>query len=893
MGFLYRAALGAARAAVVLAAVFVDASAFAAAAKPPTVSITSPANGASFAAPGPVTITANAATSSGSIARVDFYRGGTTLVGSATAAPYKVVWANVLAGAYSLTAKATSSAGLSATSAAVNITVSAAPPPPPVEMVNQAPLVAITAPDTSAPGACGPFAAGVSLQLAADAVDPDGFITRVEFFQGGTLIGTVGNPNKYADTRDAFRLNWTPAGGSYTITAVAYDNKGASTTSAPLLISVSAPPSVALVSPANGASVTVNSSVPVTASATAAGGASIARVDFAVGGSFLGTATAPPYPVTWRPVATGNYSLAATAIDSTGASATSAPVIVTVNAAPPPPPPTVTLTAPAAGASLPVNQPVTLAASASSSGSTIARVDFFASGSLVGMATAAPYIASWTPATTGTFALTARATDALGVSTVSAPVGVTVAAPPPPPPPPPPTVSLIGPAAGSTFSSAGSVTFTASVAPASSGAAIAQVAYYRDGAALIGTSNTAPYAVTWAGPAAGSHNVTAVATDVLGASATSAPVSVTIVDSAPPTVRIGSPMSGASYAAPANVTLAALASAGPGAAIAKVDFYQGSALIGTATSAPYQVSWNGVAPGSYAVTAVATDSFGVQASSEVVTVIVAQMSVAITSPADAAVLNGDSASVQGTFAGDANSGLAVNGVPALVKDGHFYATVSLSPGANSIVATLTSQGGQTATQTITVTSDGLSPPISISADESEGVQALTTTFTVNGEGARITQISASGGPVTLTQDGDAMVAHYGAPGVYTTTITATDANGVTVVKPIVTVVQDAAQMDAKLRAIWSGMNSALAAADKATALTCLSPGAQELYGPVFDALLPLYPELIQTWSEPIADALSGNSARLGVISTDGDGARQLFLLNFLKGTDGVWRLESM
>jgi uncharacterized protein (DUF1800 family) len=99
---------------------------------PPTVSLTNPAAGASFTAPAQITVSANAADSDGRVAKVDFFA-GSTLIGSATSAPYQVTWSNVAAGSYSLTARATDDKGAATTSAARSVTVAAAavPPPPP------------------------------------------------------------------------------------------------------------------------------------------------------------------------------------------------------------------------------------------------------------------------------------------------------------------------------------------------------------------------------------------------------------------------------------------------------------------------------------------------------------------------------------------------------------------------------------------------------------------------------------------------------------------------------------------------------------------------------------------------------------------------------------------
>jgi hypothetical protein len=93
----------------------------------PSVSITSPAAGATYTAPATVPLTATAsAFDNATISSVAYYS-GTTLIGSATAAPYSVNWTGVAAGSYSLTAVATDSLGATTTSAPVGITVAAGP----------------------------------------------------------------------------------------------------------------------------------------------------------------------------------------------------------------------------------------------------------------------------------------------------------------------------------------------------------------------------------------------------------------------------------------------------------------------------------------------------------------------------------------------------------------------------------------------------------------------------------------------------------------------------------------------------------------------------------------------------------------------------------------------
>ncbi|MHA6249142.1 family 16 glycosylhydrolase [Pontibacter sp. CAU 1760] len=86
----------------------------------PTVSITSPANGASFASGASVAVAANAADTDGTISKVEFFANG-NLIGTATSSPYSINWV-IGTGTYALTAKATDNAGATTTSGTVSVT---------------------------------------------------------------------------------------------------------------------------------------------------------------------------------------------------------------------------------------------------------------------------------------------------------------------------------------------------------------------------------------------------------------------------------------------------------------------------------------------------------------------------------------------------------------------------------------------------------------------------------------------------------------------------------------------------------------------------------------------------------------------------------------------------
>ena len=93
--------------------------------KPPTVTLTAPANGATFTAPASVTLSATASDSDGTISKVEFYN-GTTLLGTDTTSLYSFSWTSVAAGTYTVKAVAYDNSGAS-TSTTATITVNGPP----------------------------------------------------------------------------------------------------------------------------------------------------------------------------------------------------------------------------------------------------------------------------------------------------------------------------------------------------------------------------------------------------------------------------------------------------------------------------------------------------------------------------------------------------------------------------------------------------------------------------------------------------------------------------------------------------------------------------------------------------------------------------------------------
>ena len=90
---------------------------------PPAVVMTAPANNSTYTASASVTLSANADSADGTIARVDFYSNTNTWLGTVTNAPYTLTVTGLGAGTYALSAVATDNFGLTNSSGTVSVTV--------------------------------------------------------------------------------------------------------------------------------------------------------------------------------------------------------------------------------------------------------------------------------------------------------------------------------------------------------------------------------------------------------------------------------------------------------------------------------------------------------------------------------------------------------------------------------------------------------------------------------------------------------------------------------------------------------------------------------------------------------------------------------------------------
>ena len=275
---------------------------------------------------------------------------------------------------------------------------------------------------------------------------------------------------------------------------------------------------------------------------------------------------------------------------------------------------------------------------------------------------------------------------------------------------------------------------------------------------------------------------------------------------------------------------------------------------------------------------------------------VSALSAAITAPAAGETIAADRIVVRGTYQGGAEVGVMVNGLPAANEDGAFLVpNVPLTVGENVLTATATNRRGDRASQRLTVASLATPSGLTLSASPNRGVVPLPVIFSYEFNGtAQSVRIDFDGDGVDdLTVDPTRPLRHtYHSAGIYLVRLRVTDEHGASAQAVVTIHVAAPEGMDGFFQSQWNSMLAALIAGDKETALTYLTPGAQEKYAPVFDALLPHMPEIVASFSPLQRVSLLPDIGEYGINRTI-DGRNRVFLIYFLRDTDGVWRIDAM
>jgi hypothetical protein len=513
----------------------------------------------------------------------------------------------------------------------------------------------------------GPYLNTINMWALATGTFPVGGFQYTFFVNGASIGKAVDGPTSAADTDPyAQAIGWTPPQpGVYYFSCTATDGQH---TASSLAIEYFAT-GVSIVSPVNNTVLPQGSSVVVQAAAAVAFG-SIARIDFYIdggpssGGTLIGTSGDYPYSVIYTPQGNpGNiHFLTAAAYDATGtligvsggpnsviiaAAVTPLPICVINTPSGTPTNPSI-VAIPNYAASSTAAIPIVVQAS---SPNNISQVQLYVNGVLLQTLAAVPYTFQWQPTVTGLYNLTALAYDSKNnviASTTSTtatqtpdPTVVNIVALP--------AVAITSPANGATLNGGGAASMTVSATTASRTAngtpvGITEVQFFQDGN-LVGTatqpipnSNGNLYAVTWTAvqkvdPTTGlpvSSELTAIATDGLGFSATSTAILVSVTSGGsgggaivgtPPTVNVTNPTNNENVVVNTPITLSASGTA-PNGNISQIQFLVDNNVLSTATKYPYSVTWTPANLGTYNVTAQVTDNLGDKVNSTPITVVV-------------------------------------------------------------------------------------------------------------------------------------------------------------------------------------------------------------------------------------------------------------------------------
>ncbi len=721
-------------------------------------------------------------------------------------------------------------------------------------------------------------------------------VVRVEFLDGPTVIGTVATPNS---TPSGFAFAWANAPqGVHEISARGVDSLGHISTTPPVSLYIVSPPgsiTVSLSQPHTGQLFAENAPIPLSAIATAIQG-SVERVEFVDGATVIATAYDPPYNATWMAPSLGYHAISARAFDDLGnASASSAAYVRSLSW---PRPPLVVMSAPTQGTTIASKTPIGFASLVEAPEAGISHVDYWVDGSVVGTATSQPFAFLWTTASAGPHQSAAVAYDAKGRSATSPIIKFQVTgegAPPagPTPPAQPPVVTLTSPLDNSNFVE-GQVVPLAANATQSNGT-ITRIDFAANGG-IVASTKVPPWGASWS-PSPGHYVLTAIATDSNGNTATSKAVG-TSVTPLPTAIVLATVAPGASYY-PGDAIGLRPASMRVTGAVARIEYYVDGAMVGMTTRPPYVFEWDVDAPGNHSAFARVYDTAGNTAASDPIQIAVRQLAVQFTSPTDASTVDGAGVLAEGTYEGPANTGIVVNGVIAINDgNGHFYVNdVPLPKTSNMLIATATSLGGSRVSASIMVNANPETDASGhhIATSGMEGIDSLTLRIIVDNpadiESYRF--LDLNGGTMGAGVAGSENIATltFNAPGTYQPTIEVTDKQNRVTRKKVVLRVASAVETVSSQMAVVAQFTDALSKQKKARALATLTGGLAIQFSGVYDALQDQWPGIIASMG-PIGATMYGTGNFEAAVARDRGGQRFLYLIEGMRDSDGVWRIDS-
>lgn len=247
---------------------------------------------------------------------------------------------------------------------------------------------------------------------------------------------------------------------------------------------------------------------------------------------------------------------------------------------------------------------VVLTAVATDTDGSIVKVDFYSGQVFLGSSTTSPFIYKWTKVPTGTFTLTAKATDDAGAVSISNAIIMAVNNNKLP------SVSIVAPLSNQIFNEGNP--FWIDAKATDSDGTIKRAELYKN-EILIATWNenyTNMYNFYFV-PDAGIFVFTIKVFDDLGGVAVSSPVTIEVRANKAPTINVNSPINNSFFYAPAEIEFEIDANDEDGS-VKRVNIVwreteQNSKLIAELTSSPFKFTWKDVKAGNYKIFVAATD----------------------------------------------------------------------------------------------------------------------------------------------------------------------------------------------------------------------------------------------------------------------------------------------
>jgi hypothetical protein len=268
--------------------------------KPPVITLVKPQMGENFKFNTTAIFEVVATDTDGRVVKVEFFVSNQK-IGESLSEPFSLSWVATQSGNLAFFAKATDDSGNVQQTPTIYFSVTA----------NSPPIVAIISPTATSTATGIVFDEGAEITLIASATDPDGVVTKVEFFANQTeKIGEA--------TASPFSCKWTGAkAGKFSIQAKATDDIGSTSSSTLLSITINARPTVKIASPSVGSEAPAGGEITFAIDSSDSDG-NVVKVELFSGNEKIGESESDIKKVIWKTPQPGDYKITALAIDNLG-----------------------------------------------------------------------------------------------------------------------------------------------------------------------------------------------------------------------------------------------------------------------------------------------------------------------------------------------------------------------------------------------------------------------------------------------------------------------------------------------------------------------------------------------------------------------------------------------